>query len=144
MRSCWRLGIVLPLVLPAIALAAPGRTPVDVPTLRPGMWRLEKGEGKQAVAVSRCCNPSEELLQQFDRLRQAGARVAPVKRRGNTWTFEAEITMQDARGHDVHGRTVTRMTVRGATAYSLRIDNYTGEKKTTQTLTATRTGECPK
>jgi hypothetical protein len=124
-----------------VALAAPAIAQ-DLPQFRKGMWEFNRtvstGAGEpQALNSRKCVNPTDELRKQNEMLAQVGCKASTVTRRGNSYSFGADCTVN---GVAVQSRSV--ITVESDSAYRVSVESKQGTRATRETLVARRVADC--
>lgn len=132
------------LILPVIVLLAGIAAADEIPALRPGMWEFTRTlipvSGKpQTMSDKICADPTAEMKRQNVLLTKAGCKFTPVQKKGKSYIFQAACTIQG-----VAGESTTAMTVESDSAYRLEIETRQGKRRSRETLTARRVGDCPK
>ncbi len=127
----------------AASLATPGAAQANEwPTFRHGMWNFVRtisssSGGGQSIANKKCMNPTDDLKRQHQASTQAGCTVSPVTRAGTAYTFVTACKLQ---GQAVESKST--ISVEGDSAYRIRVESKVAGQTTTETLVATRSGDC--
>lgn len=131
---------VLVLMCAAVVLAA------DLPQFRKGMWEYTRvmadPSGKpKTISHSECSNPTEDMKKQNEMLTKSGCKFSPMQQKGSAYTFTADCVMS-AGNQKIVSKTTSTITVENDSAYTVKVEGETNNVKTSETLTARRTGDC--
>lgn len=131
---------VMILMCAAVAVAA------ELPQFRKGMWEYSRvmadPSGKpKTVSRSECSNPGEDMKKQNEMLTKSGCTFSPLQQQGNAYTFTAECSMS-AGNQKIVSKTTSTITVESDSVYTVKVEGETNGARTSETLTARRTGDC--
>jgi hypothetical protein len=129
------VGIVLTAVVGSIAAAGE-----DLPAFRQGMWKFTRTVAGRTIESNKCTSPTDDMKRQNATLEKAGCKFSPLRKAGNTYTFEADCTLAGG----VTSRTTSVLTVESDSAYRLDVTGTVAGEPTKETLVARRTGDCTK
>ena len=131
------LGVVSLVVFCGIVIASD-----DLPAFRQGMWKLTRTVAGKLVETHRCTNPGDDMKRQNAMLQKAGCTFSPVRRSGNTYTFDTDCALNGPRGGGMTSHTTTVMIVEGDSAYRLEVTGTQDGAPMKETLVARRDGDC--
>jgi hypothetical protein len=131
----------------SVPAAPPADTvrPVELPAFQPGLWEYHRAlrnsarTAPQTMTVKKCSDPSRDIKQKLQMLKQQGCRFSPLRQSGNryqsSWVCprgEAVITFQDT------------LTVTGPAGYedSSEVHQGSGHQVTRSSIVAKRLGDC--
>jgi hypothetical protein len=129
------VGVVSTAVVCMIAAAGE-----DLPALRQGMWKFTRTVGGKTIESNRCTSPTDDMKRQNATLQKAGCTFSPIRKAGNTFTFDANCTLPGG----MTSRTTSVLTYESDSAYRLDVTGTVGGEPTKETLVARRTGDCTK
>jgi hypothetical protein len=133
----------------AVALAAVALTAVvcsvaaageDLPAFRQGMWKFTRTVAGRTIESNKCTSPTDDMKRQNATLEKAGCKFSPIRKAGNTYTFEANCTLAGG----MTSQTTSVLTVESDSAYKNEVTGTTAGEATRETLVARRTGDCAK
>lgn len=131
-------------VLFVTALTACASSAQNLPTLRAGLWEINRtvdasafGEAPQTVNTRECTSPNEGMLARQEMLKKIGCTLSPLRQNGNTYTFSAVCSQGTG------GTSRSTLTVDNDSAYSIHIESDIAGMPAKEMLRATRVGDCP-
>ncbi|HEX7486147.1 MAG TPA: DUF3617 family protein [Vicinamibacterales bacterium] len=131
------LGLVSMVVVGAVVIASE-----DLPAFRQGMWKFTRTVGGKPVETTKCTNPTDDMKRQSAMVQKAGCTVSPIRKAGNTYTFESDCSLKGPRGGGITSHTTTVMTVESDSAYRLEVAGTQDGEPMKETLVARRVGDC--
>jgi hypothetical protein len=141
-----RIGAFAVLTLTAtVALAA------DLPPLKSGMWKFDRTVNRsdqpdkpEKLSTQACTNPADDMKVQQEQLVKSGCTTTPPEQKVDTFSF----TWSCALPNGATGTGKSAITYSSDTAYSATFESdarHEGRRiSTSETLKATRIGDCPK
>lgn len=123
----------------------------ELPALSKGMWEFTRTvqdprnpAKPQRLTTQKCVSPTEDWKRRDELMTRMGCKFSPVKKDGNTYTFTVDCNLKSPSGTPVTSSTTTVITVQGSDAYTVKVEGVTNGAKTSESLTAKRTGDCSK
>jgi len=130
------------LLAPALLLASWALAD-GLPAFKPGEWSYQREVNGAPLVRRKCADPTADLKRQHELLKRAGCAVTPLERAGPAYSFDATCSVKTAQG-EVKSTTTSTITVQSESAYTVEVHGTANGKKTDETLTARRVGDCPK
>jgi hypothetical protein len=112
------------------------------PALSYGMWNFVRTitsgtGGGQSIANKKCMNPTDDMKREHQKSVQPGCTVSPVSKSGNAYVF---VTACRPQGQAVESKST--LIVEGDSAYRIRVESKAAGQTKTESLVATRSGDC--
>jgi hypothetical protein len=127
--------------LVALAFATSPAMADDWPTLRQGLWDYQRTVGPKKVEAKRCLSPTEDMKRQNAMLEKNGCAISPIRRSGNTYTFDANCRMKMP-GGEILSTSTSVLTVDGDSSYRVEVRGTLDGEPTSEMLVARRVGDC--
>jgi hypothetical protein len=114
----------------------------EFPAFRQGTWKFTRTVSGKPIETTRCTNPTDDMKRQNATLQKAGCTLMPIRKAGNTYTFDSDCTIKTPTGGAMTSHTTTVMTVESDSAYTLEITGTQDGASMKETLVARRVGGC--
>jgi Protein of unknown function (DUF3617) len=117
--------------------------PLDLPTLQQGQWDFTRSvmiEGQKQPAlqtIQKCINPTDDIRAKWDALARQTCKFSPVRHTANKYQYSAICNKNGA-----STRMMSVITVQGPSAYEVVTESVNGERRSTESLSARRVGDC--
>jgi len=137
--------------LSVLALVAAVAIAAELPPLKSGLWQFDRTVNRsdqpgkpETLSTKACTSPADDMKAEQERLAQSGCTTTPAEKKADTVSFTWSCTLPNG----ATGTGKSAVTYSSDAAYSATIESdarHEGRRlSTTETLKATRVGDCPK